>query len=496
MSNQRYLLAIDQGTSSSRTVIYDHSARVVASAQEEFPQLYPQPGWVEHDPEAIWASVVNVMQRAMADAGCVAADITGIGITNQRETTVVWDRDTGRCIHNAIVWQDRRTAAVCDGLRREGVEALISEKTGLKVDPYFSATKLAWLLDNVPGAREQAEAGRLAFGTIDCFLLWRLTGGRVHATDASNASRTMLFNIHTQAWDDELLALFNVPRSLLPDVLDCAAEFGETDADLFGGRVPVLGVAGDQQAALIGQAGIAPGMTKSTYGTGCFVIANTGTEALASKNHLLTTVASRIGGEVTYGLEGSVFVAGSAIQWLRDELRIIEAAPDSESIAEATGVVEDVHVVPAFAGLGAPYWDAHARGAILGLTRGSGRDAIVTATLQAVAFQTHDLIDAMADDGIAPSLIRVDGGMVANGWFLQFLADILDTPVERPQNVESTVLGAAYLAALQGGIIASLEDISALWQRDRLYEPRMTAGQRERLLAGWADAVARVRGGG
>jgi glycerol kinase len=496
MSNQRYLLAIDQGTSSSRTVIYDHSARVVASAQEEFPQLYPQPGWVEHDPEAIWASVVNVTQRAMADAGCVAADITGIGITNQRETTVVWDRDTGRCIHNAIVWQDRRTAAVCDGLRREGVEALISEKTGLKVDPYFSATKLAWLLDNVPGAREQAEAGRLAFGTIDCFLLWRLTGGRVHATDASNASRTMLFNIHTQAWDDELLALFNVPRSLLPDVLDCAAEFGETDADLFGGRVPVLGVAGDQQAALIGQAGIAPGMTKSTYGTGCFVIANTGTEALASKNHLLTTVASRIGGEVTYGLEGSVFVAGSAIQWLRDELRIIEAAPDSESIAEATGVVEDVHVVPAFAGLGAPYWHAHARGAILGLTRGSGRDAIVTATLQAVAFQTHDLIDAMADDGIAPSLIRVDGGMVANGWFLQFLADILDTPVERPQNVESTVLGAAYLAALQGGIIASLEDISALWQRDRLYEPRMTAGQRERLLAGWADAVARVRGGG
>ena len=496
MSNQRYLLAIDQGTSSSRTVIYDHSARVVASAQEEFPQLYPQPGWVEHDPEAIWASVVNVTQRAMADAGCVAADITGIGITNQRETTVVWDRDTGRCIHNAIVWQDRRTAAVCDGLRREGVEALISEKTGLKVDPYFSATKLAWLLDNVPGAREQAEAGRLAFGTIDCFLLWRLTGGRVHATDASNASRTMLFNIHTQAWDDELLALFNVPRSLLPDVLDCAAEFGETDADLFGGRVPVLGVAGDQQAALIGQAGIAPGMTKSTYGTGCFVIANTGTEALASKNHLLTTVASRIGGEVTYGLEGSVFVAGSAMQWLRDELRIIEAAPDSESIAEATGVVEDVHVVPAFAGLGAPYWDAHARGAILGLTRGSGRDAIVTATLQAVAFQTHDLIDAMADDGIAPSLIRVDGGMVANGWFLQFLADILDTPVERPQNVESTVLGAAYLAALQGGIIASLEDISALWQRDRLYEPRMTAGQRERLLAGWADAVARVRGGG
>jgi glycerol kinase len=496
MSTQRYLLAIDQGTSSSRTVIYDHAARVVATAQQEFPQLYPQPGWVEHDPEAIWESVVNVTQRAMADAGCAAADITGIGITNQRETTVVWDRETGRCIHNAIVWQDRRTAAACDGLRRDGVESLISEKTGLEIDPYFSATKVAWLLDNVAGAREQAEAGRLAFGTIDSFLMWRLTGGRVHATDASNASRTMLFNIHGQDWDAELLDLFRVPRALLPDVLDCAADFGETDADLFGGSLPILGVAGDQQAALVGQAGLAPGMTKSTYGTGCFVIANTGAEALASRNHLLTTVATRIGGKVTYGLEGSVFVAGSAMQWLRDELRIIDAAPDSEAIANATGVVDDVYVVPAFAGLGAPYWDPHARGAILGLTRGSGRDAIVTATLQAVAFQTHDLVAAMADDGIDPSVIRVDGGMVANGWFLQFLADILGTPVERPDNVESTVLGAAYLAALQGGVIESLEDVSALWRRDRLYEPRMPAERRERLLAGWADAVARVRGGG
>jgi glycerol kinase len=495
MSKQRYLLAIDQGTSSSRTVIYDHAARVVASAQEEFPQLYPRPGWVEHDPEAIWTSVVSVTQRAMAAAGCVAADITGIGITNQRETTVVWDRASGRCIHNAIVWQDRRTAAACDRLRRDGAESLVSARTGLKLDPYFSATKLAWILDNTPGAREQAEAGRLAFGTVDSYLLWRLTGGRVHATDASNASRTMLFDIHRQAWDEDLLELFDVPRSLLPEVLDCAAEFGATEPGLFGGSLPVLGVAGDQQAALIGQAGIAPGMTKSTYGTGCFVIANTGGEALESKNHLLTTVASRIGGQVTYGLEGSVFVAGSAMQWLRDELRIIDAAPDSEAIAKATGVIEDVYVVPAFAGLGAPYWDAHARGAILGLTRGSGRDSIVTATLQAVAFQTHDLIDAMADDGIVPSVIRVDGGMVTNDWFLQFLADILATPVERPDNVESTVLGAAYLAALQGGVIDSLAELPALWRSERVFEPRMPAEQRERLLAGWADAVARVRGG-
>ena len=494
MSKQQYLLAIDQGTSSSRTVIYDRTVRSLASAQEEFPQLYPQPGWVEHDPEAIWASVVNVTRQAMAEAGCGATDIAGIGITNQRETTLIWDRESGQCVHNAIVWQDRRTAAACDRLRREGAESVISEKTGLRIDPYFSATKVGWLLDNVAGVREQAEAGRLAFGTVDSFLLWRLTGGRVHATDASNASRTMLFNIHTQQWDEELLDLFGVPRGLLPEVLDCAAEFGETEPDLLGGAVPVLGVAGDQQAALIGQAGFSPGMTKSTYGTGCFVIANTGSEALESKNHLLTTVASRIDGEVTYGLEGSVFVAGSALQWLRDELRIIDAAPDSEAIANETGVIDDVFVVPAFAGLGAPYWDAHARGAILGLSRGSGRSDIVTATLQAVAFQTRDLVDAMAEDGIAPSVIRVDGGMVANAWFLQFLADILDTPVERPENVESTVLGAAYLAALQSGAIESPEDITSLWRRDKLFEPSMPADRREQLLAGWADAVARVRG--
>ena len=491
----KYLLAIDQGTSSSRTVIYDHAARVVASEQQEFPQLYPKPGWVEHDPEAIWSSVTAVTRGALQKAGAGAAEISAIGITNQRETTIIWDRETGEPVYNAIVWQDRRTAAYCQSLKDDGVEAAVSEKTGLRLDPYFSGTKVAWILDNVAGVRERAEAGRLAFGTIDSFLLWRLTGGRVHATDATNASRTLLFNIHTQDWDDELLRIFRIPPALLPEVRDCAADFGVATHECLGGDVPVLGIAGDQQAALIGQAGFEPGMTKSTYGTGCFVVANTGGKVLQSGNHLLTTVGMRIGGAVTYALEGSVFVAGSAMQWLRDELRIIDSAPESEAIASRTGIVEDVHVVPAFAGLGAPYWDPDARGAILGLTRGSGRDEIVTATLQSVAFQTCDLIDAMADDGMRPSVIRVDGGMVANGWFLQFLADVLDIPVERPDNVESTVLGAAYLAGYQAGVVSSPSDIANLWQREALFEPAMQAEQRARLLEGWQDAVRRVRSG-
>ena len=489
----KFLLAIDQGTSSSRTVIYDHDACVVASAQQEFPQIYPQPGWVEHDPEAIWDSVTSVTRNALNKVGAVAADITAIGITNQRETTLIWDRDTGECVYNAIVWQDRRTAAYCQALKDDGLEATVSNKTGLRLDPYFSGTKIAWILDNVDGVREKAEAGKLAFGTIDCFLLWRLTGGRVHATDATNASRTLLFNIHSQEWDEELLAMFSIPRELLPEVRDCAADFGLATDDCVGGDVPICGIAGDQQAALIGQAGFEPGMTKSTFGTGCFVVANTGSEALHSENQLLTTIAMRINGEVTYGLEGSVFVAGSAMQWLRDELRVIDSAPESEAIALATGIVEDVYVVPAFAGLGAPYWDPDARGAILGLTRGSGRDDVVTATLQSVAFQTCDLIAAMSEDGIKPSVIRVDGGMVANDWFLQFLSDVLNIPVERPENVESTVLGAAYLAGYQAGVVSSPDAIANLWKRDALFEPKMKADRRERLLAGWNDAVRRVR---
>jgi glycerol kinase len=485
------ILAIDQGTSSSRAVLYDDRVRPLATAQQEFEQIYPQPGWVEHNPEAIWQSVRDVV------AGCLEqapGPITAIGITNQRETTLVWDRETGECVHNAIVWQDRRTAAQCERLREEGAEPLVSERTGLRLDPYFSATKLAWILDNVAGVRDRAHTGRLAFGTVDTFLLWRLTGGRVHATDATNASRTMLFDIHEQDWDDELLQLFGVPREMLPEVRDCAADYGVSIEDAIGLAAPVLGIAGDQQAALIGQAGLEPGMTKSTYGTGCFVIAHTGEDALASGNQLLTTVASRLDGKVSYGLEGSVFVAGSAVQWLRDELRIIDSASQTGPIAAATGVVDDVHVVPAFAGLGAPWWDAHARGAILGLTRGSGREQIVTATLQAIAYQTHDLLAAMTDDGIAPSVLRVDGGMVANEWFLQFLADILGTPVERPENVESTVLGAAFLAGLAAGVVESTAVIADLWRRDRLFEPAMSNDRREALLAGWSAAVTRVRG--
>jgi len=489
----KFLLAIDQGTSSSRTVIYGLDARAVASNQQEFPQIYPQPGWVEHDPEAIWHSVTSVTRGAMEKAGAAASDIAAIGITNQRETTLIWDRETGECVYNAIVWQDRRTAAYCQALKNDGLEATVTSKTGLRLDPYFSGTKIAWILDNVDGVRARAKAGKLAFGTVDSFLLWRLTGGRVHATDATNASRTLLFNIHTQEWDDELLAMFSVPRELLPDVRDCADDYGLAVDDCIGGEVPIFGIAGDQQAALIGQAGFEPGMTKSTYGTGCFVVANTGDRALQSENQLLTTVAMRIRGEVTYGLEGSVFVAGSAMQWLRDELRIIDSAPESEEIARRTGVVEDVYVVPAFAGLGAPYWDPDARGAVFGLTRGSGRDDIVTATLQSVAYQTCDLVSAMSEDGIKPSVIRVDGGMVANNWFLQFLADVLDVPVERPDNVESTVLGAAYLAGAQAGVVKSIADIETLWQRDTLFEPAMQGDQRERLLEGWSDAVRRVR---
>jgi glycerol kinase len=431
----------------------------------------------------------------MQKIGAAAADISAIGITNQRETTVIWDRGTGECVYNAIVWQDRRTAEYCQSLRNDGIEAEVTAKTGLRLDPYFSGTKVAWILDNIEGVRERAAAGRLAFGTIDSFLLWRLTGGRVHATDATNASRTLLFNIHTQQWDEDLLAMFSIPRELLPDVRDCAADYGVASDECIGGDVPVCGIAGDQQAALIGQAGFEPGMTKSTYGTGCFVVANTGDAALHSDNQLLTIGGMRIGGRVTYALEGSVFVAGSAMQWLRDELRIIDAAPESEEIARRSGVVEDVYVVPAFAGLGAPYWDPDARGAILGLTRGSGRDEIVTATLQSVAFQTRDLIDAMSEDGIKPSVIRVDGGMVANDWFLQFLADVLNVPVERPENVESTVLGAAYLAGYQCGIVESPSAIAALWQRDVLFEPVMQAAQRDRLLEGWNDAVTRIRSG-
>ena len=492
--SKRFILAIDQGTSSSRAFVYDDGMSTVGTAQAEFPQIFPRSGWVEHDPEAIWASVLKVVVEAIAKAGIDAADIAAIGITNQRETTVVWDRKTGKPVMNAIVWQDRRTAEYCAELASAGYEATVTGKTGLKLDPYFSGTKLKWILDNVEGARQRAEAGGLAFGTIDTYLVWKLTAGAEHVTDATNASRTLLFNIHDQAWDAELLKRFDIPAEMLPEVLDSAAEFGTTQVDFLAPGTAIAGIAGDQQAALIGQAGFEPGMAKSTYGTGLFAIANTGSEALESRNQLLTTVAYRIGGEVTYGLEGSVFIAGSAMQWLRDELGLIETAPESEAIAARTGVVSDVYVVPAFAGLGAPYWDPHARGAILGLSRGSHRDQIVTATLQAVAFQTYDLLVAMRDDGLVPEVIRVDGGMVANDWFLQFLADVLDTAVERPLDAESTVLGAASLAAWQIGMLDGTADIARRWQSDRVFTPAMGGDERAQLLAGWSDAVSRVRG--
>jgi len=490
---RQYLLAIDQGTSSSRTVIFDSTAAVIASAQQEFPQEYPKPGWVEHDPEEIWGSVLSVTKKALHDSGASLDQIAAIGITNQRETTLVWNRDSGECMHRAIVWQDRRTSDYCRELKDNGAEETVIAKTGLRLDPYFSATKLAWILDNVPNVRQMAMDGKLAFGTVDCFLLWRLTGGIVHATDATNASRTMLFNIHTQEWDDELLDLFTIPDSMLPEVKDSACEYGATDPSVLGASIPVCGVAGDQQAALIGQAGFDSGITKSTYGTGCFVIANTGDTALQSKNKLLTTVAYRLDGKVTYGIEGSIFVAGSAMQWLRDQLKIIDSAGTSAAIAEASGIVDNVHVVPAFVGLGAPYWDPDARGAILGLSRDSGISEIVTATLQAVAYQTKDLINAMSDDGIQPNIIRVDGGMVANDWFLQFLSDILNLTVERPQNVESTVLGAACLAGLTTGMFSSTEAVQKLWRREALFEPSMENERRRRLYEGWLEAVSRVK---
>lgn len=488
-----HVIAIDQGTSSSRAIVFDRGMRPVAAAQKPFPQSYPKPGWVEHDPEAIWSSTLTVTKKVITRSCMQPSAFAGLGITNQRETTLVWRRDDGRCVYPAIVWQDRRTASWCRERAARGVEAVLQQKTGLRLDPYFSASKLAWILDNVAGARKLADAGKLAFGTVDAFLIWRLTNGRVHATDATNASRTLLFDIHAQRWDDELLRLFGVPASMLPDVRDCAGDFGEADASLIGATIPIRGVAGDQQAALIGQAGFDVGMTKSTYGTGSFVVANTGGNVIESRNRLLSTVAYRLDGDVTYGLEGSIFVAGSAIQWIRDELKLIGTAPESEAVAKATGVVEHIHVVPAFAGLGAPFWDADARGAILGLSRDTTSAEIVTATLQAVAYQTRDLMRAMADDGIEPKVLRVDGGMVGNDWLLQFLADVLGIDVERPKMIESTVLGAACLAALAGGVIGSTDLLAELWQRDALFRPEMAQGRRERLYAGWLEAVSRVR---
>ena len=489
MSDPR-VLAIDQGTTSSRAIVFDARGEIRAVAQREFTQHFPRPGWVEHDPEEIWRTMLSVCREALDTGGPVAA----IGITNQRETTLVWDRESGDAIHPAIVWQDRRTASHCAALEAEGRGALFEERTGLRLDPYFSGTKVAWILDNVAGARARAERGGLAFGTVDTFLLWRLTGGAVHATDATNASRTLLFDIHEQQWDDTLLEVLGVPRSMLPEVRDSAGEIGVTRPGVLGAVLPITGVAGDQQAAGLGQACVEPGMVKCTYGTGCFALMNTGDSVVRSRNGLLGTVAYRHGGEVAYALEGSIFIAGAAVQWLRDALRVIAHAPETEGLAASLRDNAGVYLVPAFAGLGAPHWDPDARGALFGLTRDSGFAHLARAALESVAYQTRDLMVAMAADaGASPDSLRVDGGMSANDWLMQFLADVLDMPVERPTVTETTALGAARLAALGAGLISSPREVAGRWRLDRRFEPSMPAEERERLLSGWDDAVARVK---
>lgn len=489
-----YLLAIDQGTTSSRAVLFDREANVVDIAQREFTQHFPHDGWIEHAPEDIWDTVLATCRDVIERAGIEASEVVGIGITNQRETTLIWDRSTGEPLYPAIVWQDRRTAELCQQLRDAGHGALVQERTGLLIDPYFSATKLVWLLENVEGARERAERGELAFGTVDSFLLWRLTDGKVHATDATNASRTALFNIHSQQWDPALLELFDIPDTLLPEVKDSSDDFGITEPSLLGEAIPIAGIAGDQQAALFGQACFEPGMGKSTYGTGCFMILNTGDKAAVSRNRLLTTVAYRLNGKPTYAMEGSIFVAGATVQWLRDGLKLFSEASETEALAQQTRSGHSVYMVPAFTGLGAPHWDPQARGAIFGLTRDTGIAEIVAAGLQAVCYQTRDLQVCMSDDmAAATATLRVDGGMVINNWLMQFLADMLGVPVDRPNVLETTALGAAYLAGLRLGWYRDLDEISQLWRCERTFEPRMEADERERLYRGWLDAVERVK---
>ncbi|MCZ8150169.1 MAG: glycerol kinase GlpK [Roseomonas sp.] len=495
MSMKDALLALDQGTTSTRAILHDAALVPRATAQVPLEQHYPSPGWVEHEPEEIWQATLAVLKRALAEGGTEAATVAGIGITNQRETTLLWDRATGRALHPAIVLQVRRPAAACARLVADGAAAMVTARTGLLCDPYFSATKLAWLLDNIPGARAAAERGELAFGTVDSFLLWRLTGGRVHATDATNACRTMLYDIHRGDWDDELLKLFGIPRAVLPTIRDCAAEFGTTDPALLGAAVPIRGVAGDQHAAMLGQACFAPGMVKSTYGTGCFALLNTGDAPVVSRNRLLTTLAWQLGGQRSYALEGAIFVAGAAVQWLRDGLRLFGDAAESGTLAQQADPAQEVVFVPAFVGLGAPYWDAEARGAIFGLTRGTGPAEIARAALEAVAFQTRDLIEAMeADWGAAGGgrVLRVDGGMAASDWTMQFLSDLLGAPVDRPEVRETTALGAAYLAGLQAGLLPPPGPSVAHWRIDRRFTPRMAREEADRRYAVWKDAVKRV----
>ncbi len=491
-----HILAIDQGTTSTRAMVFDADAAVVTVAQTEFPQHFPASGWVEHEPEDLWATTLATCREAMAKAGLTAADVVAIGITNQRETAVVWERETGRPLGRAIVWQDRRTAAACARLRAGGHEGLVAARTGLVIDPYFSGTKVAWLLDGVEGARARAARGEILFGTVDCYLLWRLTGGAVHATDATNASRTMLFDIHEGAWDDDLLAILDIPRAMLPEVRDSSGDFGTTHPEHFGGPIAVRGIAGDQQAAMVGQACFRPGMIKSTYGTGCFALLNTGERAIASKNRLVTTIAYQLAGKRTYALEGSIFVAGAVVQWLRDGLKLIGSAAESGPLAEGADPAQAIYLVPAFVGLGAPHWNPDVRGALFGLTRATGPAELARAGLESVCYQTADLLAAMHADwqaaARADTVLRVDGGMVASDWTMQRLCDLLDAPVDRPRILETTALGAAYLAGLAAGVYPEPERFAARWQRERRFTPTMAANVRARKLKGWAGAVRGV----
>lgn len=488
-----YILAIDQGTTSSRAILYSMDMQVVMSAQEEFKQHFPKNGWVEHNPEDIWQTVLRTCRSVLAQKNVPAADIRAIGITNQRETTVVWDRKTGEPVYNAIVWQDRRSSKSCHSMKEQGLEPVFQEKTGLLLDPYFSGTKVQWILNNVNGARARAELGELMFGTVDTYLLWRLTKGQVHATDASNASRTLMFNIHNQQWDDELLGHLTVPASMLPDVKDSADDFGTCDAEWLGADIPIGAMIGDQQSALVGQACFEPGMLKSTYGTGCFAVVNTGEQAIISQHRLLTTVGYRLNGKTTYALEGSIFMAGAIIQWLRDGLGIINQASDTESLAKAINHNQSEIMVPAFTGLGAPYWDPDARAAIFGMTRDTGVAEMVAAAIRSIAFQTEDLLQAMVQDGIAVKSLRVDGGMVKNRWFLQVLADLTGVPAVTSHTTESTALGAAMLAALQIGHFSSLHDLDKVWKVSENYTPSLRKAEREAHYARWRKAVAKVQ---
>jgi glycerol kinase len=495
---KRHIIAIDQGTTSTRTIIFDQNLKAIASAQQEFPQYFPASGWVEHDPEDLWRTTLATARAALRKAKLKAADIAGIGITNQRETTVIWDRQSGKPIHNAIVWQDRRTAEICQALKTAGHEKSVSAKTGLRLDPYFSGTKAAWILDHVKGARARAEKGALAFGTVDSFLISRLTKGKVHATDATNASRTLLLDIRSGAWDAELLGLIGVPAAMLPEIKDCAADFGMADAEWFGAEIPILGVAGDQQAAVIGQACFTPGMMKSTYGTGCFALLNIGPKPRPSRNRLLTTIAYQFSGKRTYAFEGSIFVAGAAVQWLRDGLKVVKTAPATGPLARKADPGQNVILVPAFTGLGAPYWDAECRGALYGLTRATGPAELAKAALESVCFQTRDLIEAMRADWKQASgvetVLRVDGGMTVSDWTMQRLADMLNAPVDRPRTLETTVLGAAYLAGWQAGLYGPPEVFAKRWKRQKRFTPAMDAAARDQSYAVWKDAVRRTLG--